>query len=105
MIFLTIAVFIVNFVLGFIAFILGLRIVLKMIGAGTQASFVSWVYKTSQPLLGPFQGIYPTVNLGPFVFEPASIIAFVVYAVAGLLVNQVIQQSRKHAVKKQPENK
>ena len=70
----------VNFVLGLIELLVGLRFILKLFAAGS-APFVNWIYETSQPLVNPFIGIFPNpVLTGGFVIEFASLIALLAYA-------------------------
>ena len=80
-----------NIIIGFIEVLLGLRVVLKLFGANAESSFVSWVYQASYPLLSPFEGIFPTSRFsGSFVIEFSAIFAIILYAVAGYLVEEMI---------------
>ena len=84
---------ITNIIIGFIEFMIGLRILLKLIGANTVAPFVKWVYETSQPLLGPFQGMLPSATVpgtpGRFTIELSALFAFLVYAFLAYLIGEV----------------
>lgn len=61
------------------------RFVLKMLGANAGSPFVSFVYSISSIFERPFRGIFsPTVSTGlesSSVFEPSTIVAFLVYLV------------------------
>jgi len=81
-----------NLLIGFIEFVLGLRIGLKLFAASTRAPFVAWVYRTSQPLLTPFENIFPSLSLGPIIIELSAISALVIYGLAGFIVNQILNQ-------------
>ena len=70
---------------GFIVMLLGLRIVLRLLGANPDSPFVSWVYNWSTPFVAPFAGIFGqnatvtgtgTVTRG--VFDWSALIAFIV---------------------------
>ncbi|MEQ6391144.1 hypothetical protein RZN22_17810 [Bacillaceae bacterium S4-13-58] len=62
-------VYLINTVIGIAQFILGIRMILKLLGANQSAPFVQWVYQTSSSLLYPFEGIFPSPALdGRFVF-------------------------------------
>ena len=82
-----------NIVIGAIEFIIALRIILKILGAGL-APFVLWVYQTSQPLLAPFEGMFPTTK--PSGITPGSILEFsalfalLVYGFIGYLISQAL---------------
>jgi YggT family protein len=80
---------IISFIVGIIELLVGLRFVFLLAGANPLSSFVAWVYGTSGPLVAPFEGIlgHPAV-LAPgavvrSVFDPASLVAFIVYAAIG----------------------
>ncbi len=83
--------FITNLALGFVETLIGLRIILKLFGASTQASFVTWVYETTKPLLSPFAGIFPAPVLdGYFVVEFSAIFALIVYAFLAYFIEAAV---------------
>ncbi len=43
---------------GFIEMIIGLRFVLRLLGANPASGFVQWVYDWSTPFVAPFAGIF-----------------------------------------------
>jgi uncharacterized protein YggT (Ycf19 family) len=74
----------INLVANLVEGLLLLRMTLKLFGARTVAPFVSWVYQTTDPLLTPFAGMFPTPSLtGGFVIEFSSLFALMVYAFIG----------------------
>lgn len=78
-------------VFSVIEFILALRILLKLLGANTAAPFVRWLYATSQPLLTPFEGIFPSAALtGGFTLEASALFALLAYGFLGFLLQSVI---------------
>ena len=81
-----------NLVIVFAESIISLRIVLKMMGASQAAPFVRWVYETSQPLLYPFEGMFPSPNVNglPFTIEISAIFAIFAYMFVGYLLQEVI---------------
>ncbi|HEY7202184.1 MAG TPA: hypothetical protein VIC57_18330 [Candidatus Dormibacteraeota bacterium] len=72
------------FVAGVLDVLVGLRFLLKLFGASTASPFVSLVYGLTAPLVGPFQNIFPVSGTGAFVFEPASLVALVIYPLIAL---------------------
>lgn len=81
-----------NLILGFIEILIGLRIILKLFGANASVPFVNWVYETSQPLLAPFLGIFPSpVINGSFLIEFSAIFALIVYALLAYLIHWAIR--------------
>ena len=72
--------------------LLGLRIVLKLFGASTVAPFVSWVYETTQPLLAPFIGMFPSPKLPEgFIIEFSALFALMVYSFIGYLATELLE--------------
>lgn len=75
---------IIYFIAGLFEIALGFRLVLKVMGANPGSGFVSFIYGFTQLLIMPFRGIFPTaVSSGievRSVFEPAVLVAMVVYA-------------------------
>lgn len=83
---------IISLVTDVVVGFLGLRIILKLLGASTNAPFVSWVYENTKSLLAPFQGMFPQADLAPrLTLEFSSIIAIVVYSVIGYFLVDVIR--------------
>lgn len=75
---------IIYFILGIIEAILGFRFLFKILGANPQSSFVSFIYDISDVLVAPFFNIFRTVVREGIevvsIFEPATIVAMLVYA-------------------------
>lgn len=72
------------FVAGLIDVLVGLRFLLKLFGASTVSAFVNALYGVTAPLVGPFQGIFPVSGSGTFIFEPASLVAVLIYPLIAL---------------------
>jgi hypothetical protein len=78
---------------GFIVMLLGLRVVLRLLGANPDSAFVSWVYSWSTPFVSPFAGIFgqnatvaPTGTVTTGVFDWTALIAFIVIgAIVGII--------------------
>jgi len=71
--------------------LLGFRLGFLLAGANPGNGFVDFIYDVSEPLADPFGGI--AVNRavdGAGIFESASLIAMIVYAVAALLLIAVL---------------
>jgi len=91
--------------------VIGLRIILKLMGANVGAPFVSWVYQSSRPLLSPFEGMFPSSKLDgvPFTIEFSAIFALFAYFFLGYIfqeiidfisINVVSKRNRRTSVKK-----
>lgn len=72
---------IVGFIVGVVdIFIVG-RFLGKLFGASSQSEFVNFIYQVTGPLVAPFTGIFGDTGSRTNVFETASLVAVVVYAV------------------------
>jgi YggT family protein len=72
------------FVVGVVDVLVGLRFLLKLLGASIASPFVALVYELSRPLVAPFRNIFPVSAQGAYVFEPASLVALAIYPLIGL---------------------
>ncbi len=80
------------FIMAIVEIALALRLVLKLLGANPEASFVQWIYETTQPLLQPFLFAFPTPSIrGGFVLEFTTLFALFAYAFLGYLVEQLLE--------------
>lgn len=77
--------YIIYFLLGALEILLAFRLVLKLTGASTASGFVRLIYSLSGIFILPFEGIFRrAVAQGietAAVFEPATLVALIVYAV------------------------
>lgn len=87
-----------NVVTVFAEGVIGLRIILKLMGALEAAPFVRWVYETSSPLLYPFQGMFPSAVLQsiPFTIEFSAIFALFTYMFLGYILQEAIDFMSTH---------
>ena len=80
----------INIVFTVVEVCLILRLLLKLLMADRSAEFVRWIYETSQPLIAPFEGMFPTVVESGIVIEFSTLFAIVIYAVVGYLLIELI---------------
>ncbi|MDO8616553.1 MAG: hypothetical protein Q7T33_12600 [Dehalococcoidia bacterium] len=59
-------------------------------GANPSNGFVDFIYDITGGMVDPFEGIVSTEAVGDGVFEPASLIALVVYAAVALLLTMLL---------------
>ncbi|WP_088035530.1 YggT family protein [Evansella clarkii] len=86
-----ILIYIVNFILGVIQFLIGIRIVLQLFNANEEAPFVQWIFENSAPLLEPFANIFPVIQLdGRFELDLTALFAIFIYSIAGYFLMQII---------------
>lgn len=75
----------IYFLLGVIEVLLIFRLILKLLGANPSSGFVSFVYSVSGFFSAPFRAIFSTTttngDVTKGVFEPATLVAMIVYLV------------------------
>jgi YggT family protein len=86
---------------GFIEAIIGLRFLLRLLGANPSNDLVQWIYQWSTPFVSPFAGIFgqnATVTgrgvVTTSVFDWTALIAFVVVGVILALLGRIFYHSR-----------
>ncbi len=91
---------IVWYVLGFIEVLIGIRFVLKLLGANTASSFVHLIYNVTGVLTAPFDSIFgvttTTTGQTNSVFEPSILVAAAVYALIAWGIVKLITINQKH---------
>jgi uncharacterized protein YggT (Ycf19 family) len=83
------------FLCAVLELLLGLRVVLRLMGANAAAPFVGFIYSVTQPLAAPFLGMLPNlaapdVRAGAFLEVP-TLIAMVVYFLVFLLLTYLLR--------------
>jgi len=77
--------YLVYFIFGILDILLAFRFVFKLLGANSLTDFVDFIYNLSAIFVAPFAGIFNTSlangNVTVSVFEPATLVALIVYAV------------------------
>ena len=76
--------YLVYFVFGLLDVLLGFRFVFKLLGANPSTGFVDFIYNLSAIFVAPFAGIFNTSlaqgDVTTSIFEPATLVALIVYA-------------------------
>ena len=82
----------VDFVFFVIYALLGLRFVLTLLGARTDASFAQWVYSASDPLYAPFSGLLPNLTAGAgFTLALPVLFAILVYGLLHAAIRRLLR--------------
>lgn len=77
--------------IAFVMIILSLAFFLLLFNAGTDTSFVDWVYRSADRAMEPFRGIFPTSTAGNgSVIDFSILFAVVVYSILGMVVNALV---------------
>jgi hypothetical protein len=70
--------------------LLAMRFIFMLLGASTSL-FTSLLYGLTAPLVGAFQGMFRTAGQGGAIFDPASLVAIVVYTLIGWVIVAAIR--------------
>lgn len=80
------------YILGVIEILLTFRVLLKMLGANINSPFVSLIYIITDPLAGPFKGVFGVgINQTGALFEWSTLVAMAVYALIAYAIMQLMQ--------------
>jgi hypothetical protein len=74
---------VVGLIVGVVDVLIAGRFLLKLLGASSQSGFVGFIYGVTAPLVGPFHGIFSNSGAANNVFEPAALVAILVFALVG----------------------
>jgi len=75
----------INFFTAVAELFLGLRVLLRLFGANPDVGFVQWIYHSSEALMQPFRGIFPTATITPdHVVDFSALFAMLVYGLIGM---------------------
>lgn len=86
---------IVEFILGVVEVVLGLRFLLKLFGANPNSGFASFVYDVTSPLTAPFRAVFGTTVEQGAVFEWSTLLAMAVYALVAWGVIRLIDMAMR----------
>ena len=82
---------VVDICIGAVVLLLALRVVLRLLDANPAASFVAWLYGTTDQILLPFSGMFSPVISGGAVLEFSTLFAMLIYAFIGWLLIQLLR--------------
>ena len=78
-------------VFGVVEGMIGLRVLLKLMGANPENPFAVAVYGLTKPMLLPFATLTAQPQIADLVFEISSIVGMLVYALVAWVVVQAIR--------------
>lgn len=82
---------IIWFVVGLFEVLLALRLVLKLTAASLASDFTQLIFGFTRPFVMPFLGMFPNAATDGFEFEPASVVAMVVYFLVGFGLAKLVR--------------
>jgi len=88
-----------TYVFGVIEILIGIRFVLKLLGANADAGFVQMMYAVSGFFMAPFDTVFGVQRVSGSTFELSAIVAIAVYALLGFGVVKLIRtlSPREHS--------
>lgn len=88
------AEYLIYFFFGVIDILLLFRLIFKLAGANPGSYFVNFIYSLTQIFILPFQGIFHRATTPGVetvgIFEPATLVAIIVYAVLAWGITQLV---------------
>ena len=91
----------ISLLIVLVEILLGIRFILKALGANELSEFAQWIYTISQSFLAPFANIFPSPTVGSgYVVELSTILAMVVYAILGYIAEEVVNHLEDAFTKK-----
>jgi uncharacterized protein YggT (Ycf19 family) len=85
----------INIVASIVELLLLFRLIFKFLVVNAGAPFVAWIYCITAPLVAPFAKILPNWKYSGFVVDFATLIAIIVYSIAGYLLLMIFPHSCK----------
>ncbi len=81
----------ITLIFSLVSISLLLRFLLKLFGASSASTFVSFIYENTQPLLVPFLYAFPSSSIsGKFVVEFTTLFALFVYGFISYILEEVL---------------
>jgi hypothetical protein len=75
---------------GVVNALIGMRVILRALGANPESPFAAFVYWVSAPFLTPFVGLFPPTPLDGGVLEWHAIVALIVYALVAWILARLV---------------
>lgn len=77
----------IDIFVGLALVLLLLRVLFRLFHANPGAAFVNWIYDTSDVLIAPFRGIFPSATIEPgYTLDITALFAMLMYAVLGFVL-------------------
>lgn len=70
--------------------LLGLRFILRLLGANPEATFAKFIYGITAPFVAPFAGLFGTPSFEGNAFEFTTLVAMLIYALLAWVIVKVM---------------
>lgn len=82
---------------GIVEALILIRAILELLAANPDAGFTSLIYTITDPLVAPFQGVFPSPQSHGSVLDLAAILAIIVYALLTWVVARLFELARRRS--------
>ncbi|HEX6544226.1 MAG TPA: YggT family protein [Ktedonobacterales bacterium] len=82
---------------GIIEVLIVIRALLELLAANPDAGFSSFIYGITDPLVAPFQGVFPTPHTNGSVLDMAAILAIIVYALVIWAIARLLDLAQRRS--------
>jgi uncharacterized protein YggT (Ycf19 family) len=82
---------------GIVEALILIRLVLELLAANPNAGFTNLIYSITDPLVGPFQGVFPSPQTHGSVLDLAAVLAIIVYALLTWAVARLFELIRRRS--------
>lgn len=86
---------IIYILFGLLEITLALRFLFLLFGANRDSGFVTFIYTVSSFFVSPFYGIFGSVSYNRSFFDPATLIAMLIYAVVAWALIRLVAAANK----------
>ncbi len=83
---------------GIVEALILIRAILELLAANPSAAFTSFIYTITDPLVAPFQGVFPSPQSHGNVLDLAAVLAIIVYALLTWVVARLFELIRRRSV-------
>lgn len=82
---------------GIVEALIVIRVILKLLAANPAAGFTSLINTITDPLVAPFQGVFPSPQTHGSVLDLAAVLAIIVYALLTWAVARLFELIRRRS--------
>lgn len=82
---------------GIVEALILIRLVLELLAANPNAGFTNLIYSITDPLVAPFQGVFPSPQTHGSVLDLAAVLAIIVYALLTWAVARLFELIRRRS--------
>jgi len=82
---------------GIVEALILIRLVLELLAANPNAGFTNLIYSITNPLVAPFQGVFPSPQTHGSMLDLAAVLAIIVYALLTWAVARLFELIRRRS--------